>query len=152
MIEYRKGNLLDVTDGVIVHGCNMKGVMGSGVALAIRKKYPECYKRYKGQLEAPIFDLRLGDIIWWNDVTGKLFIANGLTQENFGSDSTVRYANYAAIANVFRLAMLTNNGYESDIHFPKIGAGLVNCDLNIIEKLINDSDPHDKYRKVCWAL
>lgn len=40
MIEYRKGNLLDITSGVIVHGCNMRGVMGSGVALAIRNKYP----------------------------------------------------------------------------------------------------------------
>ena len=152
MIEYKKGNLLDVTEGVIVHGCNMKGVMGSGVALAIRNKYPECYKKYQGQLEAPIFDLRLGDIIWWNDGKSNLFIANGLTQESFGRDPNVRYANYTAIANVFRMIMITNQGFASDIHFPKIGAGLGNCDWNIIEQLINDSDPHDKYRKVCWVL
>ena len=152
MIEYRKGNLLDVTEGVIVHGCNMNGVMGSGVALAIRNKYPGCYDRYKLVLDIQRSNIRLGDIIWWIDPTDKLFIANGLTQESFGRESTVRYANYTAIANVFRLVMLSNKGYESDIHFPKIGAGLGNCDWNIIEQLINDSDPHDKYRKVCWAL
>ncbi len=152
MIEYKKGDLLDVTEGVIVHGCNMKGVMGSGVALAIRNKYPECYRRYKSQLEAPIFDLQLGDIIWWNDGRSNLFIANGLTQESFGRDPDVRYANYTAIANVFRMITITNQVFESDIHFPKIGAGLGNCDWNIIEQIINDSDPHDKYRKVCWVL
>lgn len=152
MIEYKKGNLLDVTEGVIVHGCNMKGVMGSGVAKAICEKYPDCYARYKLSLGDPWGKPKLGDIIWWINPTVKLFIANGLTQENFGSDSTVRYANYAAIANVFRLAMLTDNGDGGDIHFPKIGAGLGNCDWNIIEQLINDSDPHDKYRKVCWVL
>ena len=32
MIEYRKGNLLDVTSGLIAHGVNCQGVMGSGVA------------------------------------------------------------------------------------------------------------------------
>jgi O-acetyl-ADP-ribose deacetylase (regulator of RNase III) len=36
MIETRKGSLLDAT-GIIVHGCNCQGVMGSGVALAIKK-------------------------------------------------------------------------------------------------------------------
>lgn len=152
MIEYKKGDLLDVTEGVIVHGCNMLGVMGAGVAKAISEKYPDCYARYKLALEDPWQKPKLGTIIWWIDKTEKLFIANGLTQETCGGDSSIRYANYVAIANVFRLVMSSNTGYESDIHFPKIGAGLANGDWNIIEQIINDSDPHDKYRKVCWVL
>jgi len=36
MIKVNKGNLLDVTSGIIVHGCNAKSVMGSGVALAVK--------------------------------------------------------------------------------------------------------------------
>lgn len=152
MIEYRKGNLLDVTSGVIVHGCNMRGVMGSGVALAVRNKYPKCYQKYYSELNSSYsnHDISIGDIIWWSN--GKLFIANGLTQETYGRDPNIRYANYTAIASVFRMVMRTNKGFESDIHFPKIGAGLGNGDWNIIEQIINDSDPYDKYKKICWIL
>lgn len=46
MIEYKKGNLLDVTKGIIMHGCNCQGVMGSGVALAVKRKYPLAFDRY----------------------------------------------------------------------------------------------------------
>lgn len=152
MIEYKKGDLLDVTEGVIVHGCNMLGVMGAGVAKAVREKYPDCYVRYKLLLKSTLDKPKLGDIIWWNDKAGKLFIANGLTQETCGGDSSIRYANYVALANVFRLVISSNTGFGSDIHFPKIGAGLANGDWNVIEQIINDSDPHDKYRKICWVL
>lgn len=30
MIKEHKGDLLSVTEGIIVHGCNAQGVMGSG--------------------------------------------------------------------------------------------------------------------------
>ena len=36
MIQYKKGDLLSVTKGIIAHGCNAQGVMGSGVALQIK--------------------------------------------------------------------------------------------------------------------
>ena len=161
MIEYRTGNLLDAQSGVIVHGCNMLGVMGAGVAKAIKDKYPECYTRYKLSLESKDKP-KLGDIIWyyhpWNEYESAkrdyLWIANALTQETCGGDPTVRYVNYVAVANVFRIISNSNIEYNyfSDVHFPKIGAGLANGDWNIIEQIINDSDPHDKYRKVCWVL
>lgn len=157
MIEYRKGNLLDVTEGVIVHGCNMQGVMGSGVAKAVREKYPDCYVRYKISLEQKP---KLGDIIWYYHNTADtkgLWIANALTQDNYGRDPNARYVNYVAIANVFKLIHDSNINQNwqpplSDVHFPKIGAGLGNGDWNIIEQIINDSDPHDRYKKVCWTL
>lgn len=50
-IIYKKGNVLDTTDRYIVHGCNSRKVMGSGVALAIRQKYPKAYEDYKNELE-----------------------------------------------------------------------------------------------------
>lgn len=35
-ILFKTGNILDVREGIIVHGCNLKGVMGSGLALQIK--------------------------------------------------------------------------------------------------------------------
>lgn len=164
MIEYRKGDLLDVTSGVIVHGCNMQGVMGSGVAKAVREKYPDCYARYKLSLETTLEQKpKLGDIIWYyhnptnTDSRAGFWIANALTQENYGRDPNKRYVNYIAIANVFKIIHNSNINQNwtpphSDVHFPKIGAGLANGDWNIIEQIINDSDPHDNYKKICWTL
>ena len=47
MIEYKNGDLLNVTEGIILHGCNGQGVMGAGVAKAIKMKYPEAFTAYK---------------------------------------------------------------------------------------------------------
>lgn len=147
-IEYRKGNLLDVTEGIIVHGCNARGVMGSGVALAVKKKYPECYDIYSGS------DLELGNVVWYC-VSRELWIANAITQEFYGTDK--RHVNYSAIAETFN-EVLRNAiksvypRYPMEVHFPKIGAGLGGGDWSIIEQIINDCDPYDKVNKICWEL
>jgi len=38
---YRQGDLVMAVEPIIIHGCNAKGVMGSGVAKAIRAYYPD---------------------------------------------------------------------------------------------------------------
>ena len=143
MIEYRKGNLLDVTEGVIVHECNMQGVMGSGVAKQIKQKYPACFERYKRILDNG--GTFLGDTIM-HRVDQKLTICNALTQSFYGTDK--RYVNYTAIVFVFH-QLIPN---QRVLHFPKIGAGLGGGDWNIIEQLINDCDPIDSTKKICWEL
>lgn len=42
-IKHIQGNLLDFPDGinVLLHGCNVHGVMGAGIALQIANKYPD---------------------------------------------------------------------------------------------------------------
>ena len=52
MITHKyNSNITEVTQGVIVHGCNAQGVMGSGVAKQLRAKYPEIYVDYLDGLE-----------------------------------------------------------------------------------------------------
>lgn len=41
------GDITEVTNGYIIHQVNDKGVMGAGVALAIRNKFPAHYEDYK---------------------------------------------------------------------------------------------------------
>src|ERR1017187_9856457 len=50
MIKYVKGDLLDATQNLIAHSCNMQGVMGSGVAKAIKDKYPSAFASYRSLL------------------------------------------------------------------------------------------------------
>lgn len=134
MITYIKGDLLTATDGIIAHGCNAQGVMGSGVALQIKEKFPEAYADY---LKMP---KTLGTV-GYTEVSQKLTIANCITQEFYGRDKNVRYVSYDALELVFKqLGML--HGYT--INIPMIGAGLANGDWNTILNIINRHTQHSK--------
>ena len=149
MIEYKQGDLLTVSEGIIVHGCNAQRAMGSGVALAIKKKYPEAFQAYAEE-EA----LYPGKTIWYDaeDHYGKqLFIANCITQDKYGRDG-VRYVNYAALVKCFMEVFSKAWCYGYDVNFPKIGAGLGGGNWEIIEQLIIDCDPENKVKKICWEL
>lgn len=146
MIEYREGNLLDVKGQVIIHGCNAQGVMGAGVAKQIKDKYHLCYNKYKRDIAG---GAGLGNVSWYWDKDDDLWIANAITQENYGTDK--RQLNYVALINAFMSALYTTKNLERELHFPMIGAGLAGGDWGIISTLINDADPYDLVKKVCWT-
>ena len=148
MIEYRKGDLLDVEEGIIVHGCNAQGVMGSGVALAVKQKYPDVYKKYRYYYYEN--ELKLGTT-QFNRINTNLWVVNAITQEFFGKDGK-RYVNYAAICESMLEVFDYARCLDLCVHFPKIGAGLGGGDWNIIEQLINDCDHDNNVKKICWEL
>lgn len=43
-------DITTVTRGIIIHGCNAQGVMGSGVALALKNKWPEIFGPYQNRV------------------------------------------------------------------------------------------------------
>ena len=47
MIKVVKGNLLDATEAIIAHQVNCQKKMNSGVAKAIREKYPIVFDIYQ---------------------------------------------------------------------------------------------------------
>lgn len=151
MIKVRVGNVVDVEEGIIVHGCNAHGVMGSGVAKAIRDKWPIVYEVYKRYFAKE--GLELGDVIWVmvNPHKGRdLIVVNAITQDRFGGPE--RHANYFAIRKAFRkLCQITEEFATYGIHFPLIGAGLANGRWDIISKIIDETVP-DHIEKNLWVL
>ena len=146
MITYKTGNLLNVVDGVIIHGCNAQGVMGSGVALAIKTKYPDAYRAYK-DFEAK-HGLKLASVSI-RRVDTKLHIANAITQEFYGTDPVIQYASYGAIHLAFE-KLHKHFPAEVPFHFPKIGAGRGNGDWLVISQLIELACPYREL--ICWEL
>lgn len=120
MLKYVKGDLFSATEGYIVHGCNCQGVMGSGVALAIKNKYPSAYLDYL-EYCSDLGNTLLGTI-QYTQVTKNLTVANAFTQVYYGKDGK-QYASYEAIDSVFTI--LAGKVYtNTPIHMPKIGCGL----------------------------
>jgi O-acetyl-ADP-ribose deacetylase (regulator of RNase III) len=132
-IEYVKGDLLQTEVKHIIHGCNSKGVMGSGVAKVLREKYPRAYQDYNNVYNS--YGLELGNVIVSVQDDGKV-IHNAITQRDYGRDSSRVYVSYWAIAESFRKI---NQWGIKEIALPKIGAGLANGDWNVISAIIENT-------------
>ena len=135
-IDYRNGNLMEVPSGHIVHGCNARGVMGSGVALQIKNKWPSVYQDYRQAFQEQ--GLRLGDV-QPVVVSPELVVWNAITQKTYGSGPH-RYVDYEAIARCFEKINTLVSDYpdvEQKIHIPKIGAGLAGGDWPAIAAIID---------------
>jgi O-acetyl-ADP-ribose deacetylase (regulator of RNase III) len=123
-IDYLIKDITTVDDGVIVHGCNCVGGFGSGVAGAIRRKWPMVHASFTangtgGQL--------LGTTQILEDVVENVTVINGYTQLTCGYDGQ-RYADPDAIQAVLLSAANHANIYDKDLYMPKIGAGLGGLD------------------------
>lgn len=87
MIRVVKGNLLDATEAIIAHQVNCQKKMNSGVAKAIREKYPVVFEQYL-QTE-PL----LGAVDYIS-VDGR-YVANMYAQDMYGYDGQ-QYTDYEA--------------------------------------------------------
>ena len=155
-IEYVNTNLMYMEDKYIAHGVNCMGVMGAGVARAIRSKYPNVYAEYVTcctRFKDNPKEL-LGSILMVK--SGSKVIINCFTQLSMGLDH--RQVDYDAVRSCMKeINDAASNGLtdldedmgsiyekiESDdglvrVAMPKIGAGLGGGDWSIIEKIIEE--------------
>lgn len=128
------GDILSVTEGIIVHGCNNHGVMGSGIAFQIKNKYPKAYHDYRKHLMMGSPQEMLGKV-GFSEVAHGLVIANAITQDGFGKDGK-KYVSYKAIAECFAEISINAEAMGVDVHYPLIGAGLGGGDWSIISDII----------------
>lgn len=145
-IHHNPSNIVRAKEGVIVHGCNAQGIMGSGVAKQLRAKYPEIFfdyvlglKEYALQKLSPLGTLSVVP------VSKTLKIVNAITQEFYGRDG-VQYVSYVALETAFA-NIATRFDFTTPIHIPYlIGAGLGGGDektiLELIDKNLKDHEVH----------
>ncbi len=132
-IQYKIGDITQAEEEIIAHGCNCQGVMGSGVALAIRNAFPQAYKEYKSSYDQKSNQFKLGNtiIVYCNNK----IIANCLTQTFYGRDGS-KYVSYDAIQScmnqLYNMAKIKN----LKVALPLIGARLGGGDWNVISAII----------------
>ena len=147
MIQTKYGNLLDAKDA-IVHGCNCQGVMGSGVALQIRQKWPEVFTDYKAYYKRGM--LHLG-ATYYVAVEPDVFVFNAMTQEFYGRREGAIYVSYEAVRMAFRKinkVVIKDLGIKT-VNFPLIGCGLAGGDWSVVSSII-DEELDDSLEKVLW--
>lgn len=138
-IEYRKGDLLEQEDiKVISHVANLHGVMGGGVALAIKDKYPEAYV---ADCKTPLGDSnKLGTYSHAKTWDGKIII-NVYAMFGLGGDK--RQTSYDAFTTAFEnvekvlRAQYEKTGQEQILGVPYlIGCGLAGGNYIIVEAIL----------------
>lgn len=147
IIHHDPSNIVRAREGVIVHGCNAQGVMGSGVAKQLRAKYPDIFLPYVQHLE----EYRDQDVsplgtVNFVSVTTTLLIANAITQEFYGRDGK-QYVSYIALRESLKIVAELATARDIPVHIPYlIGAGLGGGDeekiIRIIETKLKDCDVH----------
>lgn len=138
-----KGDLLDITEGIICHQVNCQRVAGAGLALQIRKKWPGWYDAF---LEQPP---KLGKCWLLQTYTTKRssWIASLYAQEFYGSGLQTSYSAFErALSSLQEMQNMDLNGSRfgpHQVYVPRgIGCGLAGGDWNVIEPLIERYFPN----------
>lgn len=151
MLEVIEGDIFKEKSGIIVHGVNCRGKMGTGIALMIRKLYPQVYIDYTehwGKYFREPARL-LGDVVY-TQVNKNLIIASAFTQLNY-SKYDVRSVSYDAIAVAFKNISDTAKENRMVIKYPTIGAGYGGGDWRIISNII-DCVVDDKVQRILFKF
>lgn len=141
-IEYRYGDILTTDSLYIAHCCNAQGVMSSGVAKAIRNKYPKAFTVYRERYEKS--GLPLGFVIGAD--CGDHVILNIIGQKNYGYDKHV-YVDYLAIRRALRSI---NQHISEPVSFPLIGCGLAGGDWRIMSSIIEEESTN--FQPIVYTL
>ena len=143
------GNLLDAEEQFIGHGCNAQGVMGSGVALAIKNKWPKAFESYKEFISKKVeiiqelfpdeefntFQSILGDYDI-AEVAPNKFVVNIFTQNLFGHDKG-KYARYIAIVIALDRFCEVNPGVKLALPY-KFASDRGGLDWDRVEDLLRE--------------
>lgn len=138
-----KGNLIKLAKegefDLIIHGCNCFCKMGNGIALDIKKEFPEAYQvdqeTYPGdKTKLGSYTSAISDI-----PSGELIIVNAYTQYTYkrnesAKDPKMANKRYNAITQCMKKIKQDFSGKK--IGMPMIGAGLAGGDWKIIKDII----------------
>ena len=142
MVRYIKGDITKSDCNIICHQVNCQGVMNSGVAKAIREKWPIVFQSYKAWCDRASNDTKVlmgkFQAIKVDGTTSK-YVINLFTQQFYGYDG-IRFTDYEAF--YCALSDIRDDLKEYPrltIAFPyKIGCVRGGANWNIIKTMIEE--------------
>ncbi|ASA22661.1 macro domain-containing protein [Paenibacillus donghaensis] len=136
MIKIIEGNLLDATEDIIGHQVNCKGMMGSGLALQIKNRYPHVFAGYGLRcLEGKYATGLLGECqIISCDMKS---VANLFGQHGFGRDK--QHTNLLALEVALYKLRDYSKSKKLTVALPfKMGSDRGGADWNEVYKMIDE--------------
>jgi len=145
MVSFVNKDITTITEGIICHQVNCRGVMGAGLAKQIRNKFPKAYEDYIQQYRNN--KLQLGNVIFTTINTYPfLVIANLCGQDGYGRQGvfTIYQAVRQCLYKVVNYKNFLVGPYLLPIYIPDhmgctLGGGDWKKILQIIDKIIPDA-------------
>lgn len=182
MIEICKGNVLEPvwpdTNRLIIHCCNDLGLMGAGVALQIRKKWPVVYAAYDYWCNGNILSVEDSKKVKFFDndrsftlgniqivkVDQGVYVCNLIGQKGISVQHIGRFTmppvRYEALYEGFLKAReWVKSKYrpsyantEWTFHLPMLGSNLAGGDFNTVFKMYCEAFKNTNSRSMFYAL
>ncbi len=132
MIEFTEGDLFEVPVDVRVNTVNCVGVMGTGMALAFKNRYPDMFKDYQNACR--VGSVRPGNLHVWKSLMGD-WVINFPTKRDWRNPS--RYEDILSGLEALR-NYLRERGPIS-VALPALGCGHGGLDWDKVSSMIKDS-------------
>lgn len=145
-----KGDITTAASGLILHQVNCRGVMSSGVALAIRNKWPSVFEEYQRYCRQAADTRRLLGRVLFVPVSPHTTVANLFAQDGYGRDG-LKYTRYDALDDC--MGHVKDHAEQhgiGHIHFPALGCGTGGGHWPVVREIIEHQLP-DPIIKNLWV-
>jgi Predicted phosphatase homologous to the C-terminal domain of histone macroH2A1 len=126
---HRRGNIFDTDALAIGHGVNTQGVMGAGIAVQFKNRWPDMYHAYRRACLSGSFSG--GQVLPWGVGEGRI-VLNIASQEAPGANASYEFL-FNGVSK--SLPWLEAMGITT-LALPRIGSGIGGLDQNIVEGLL----------------
>jgi len=135
MITYGAGDLLQADTDVLVNTVNCVGVMGKGIALQFKRRYPDMFDAYQKACKRG--EIAIGKMFVYEtgQLDGPVYIVNFPTKKHWRAPSQLAYidAGLTDLIRVIRDLKITS------IAVPALGAGNGGLDWREVEPRLVDA-------------
>lgn len=119
MITYRKGNLLDAGVEAVVNTVNTVGVMGKGIALMFKERYPDLFKAYVAACKAGEVQVGRMFVTPTNELTGPRWVIHFPTKIHWRNPSRMEWVE----SGLVDLVRVIRGEEIHSIALPPLGCG-----------------------------
>lgn len=142
MIEMT-GNIFTTTAPAIGHGVNIKGLMGSGIAVQFRTLFPEMFRQYKAVCGS--LALQAGEVFVYESPNFTVY--NIASQDLPGKNARLDWLEDGLRATI---ADAEIRGY-SIVALPQIGCGIGGLDIEDVRPLLADVEMGTSVQFELWT-
>lgn len=130
---HRKGDIFTTNARAIGHGVNTHGVMGAGIALQFKNRFPDMYEAYREDCKNG--KLRGGEVMPWSIKSSwgsDLMVFNIASQEQPGANAHYDFL-ISGVKTSLDICELVGLPV---LALPRIGSGIGGLDENVVESVL----------------
>ena len=135
MIRYVKGNILESSAQALVNTVNTEGVMGKGLALQFKERYPENYRIYRSACKRGLFHVGEVLVTEHSDLTGSKLIINFPTKTTWRKPSSYQFIADGLVALKQELTARS----ITSVAIPPLGSRNGGLDWNRVKPMIEEA-------------